>query len=478
MKMKKTKLIYLLAFSSISIVAFCAINKNCTFFKFNKNAIDSVYENKFQKNIALYENVINEYNQMVFDSMQFKNNQQNKLTLVNQLDSIQKITLVQFEKSITTDSLKNCFKILADSASKNKYNFSNINTALIKDYLLSNNDSIIINKLKSSSKTKFEKADSSKIKKILSGIQSGYLKVKTAEKNLIVAKTEDSILNQNYLNTINKKDALYSKYKTEIYPSFEDLLSYDTSIIAQYFYAGGKKYFKLMVSNNDSFDIQISTSNSKENGRTIKSLWDKLYREKKQPFFLMNAGMYNKEYNAQGLFIQDGKIITPIDANNKPNDGNFYLYPNGVFYIDTANAKTHFGIMETQDFVKNSSKSIKYATQSGPMLVHNNKIHKLFTPKSKNVNIRNGVGVMTNAKGVQKIIFVISEDPVSFHEMATVFKDYLHCKEALYLDGTVSRYYFNNNKKVFGALDNGQRLGPIFGVFKKKSIKTQTKKTN
>ncbi len=476
--MKKTKLIYLLAFSSISIMAFCAINKNCTFFKFNKNAIDSVYENKFQKNIIQYENVINDYNQMVFDSMQIKNNQQNKTTLVNQLDSIKNNTILQFEKSITTDSLKKIFKILADSASKNKYNFSNINSALIKDFLLSNNDSIVINTLKSSSKTKFEKADSSKIKKVLLSIQSEYIKVKTAEKNFISAKAEDSLLTQNYLNIIIKKDALYSKYKTEVYPSFEDLLSYDTSIIAQYFYSGGKKYFKLIVSNNDSFDIQISTSNSKENGRTIKSLWDKLYKEKKQPFFLMNAGMYNKEYDAQGLFIQDGKIINPIDANNKSNDGNFYLYPNGVFYIDTANAKTHFGIMETQDFVKNSSKSIKYATQSGPMLVHNNKIHKSFTPKSKNVNIRNGVGVMVNAKGVQKIVFVISEDAVSFHEMATVFKDYLHCREALYLDGTVSRYYFNNNKKVFGALDNGQRLGPILAVFKKKSIKTQTKKTN
>ena len=39
---------------------------------------DSVYENKFQKNIIQYENVINDYNQMVFDSMQIKNNQQNE----------------------------------------------------------------------------------------------------------------------------------------------------------------------------------------------------------------------------------------------------------------------------------------------------------------------------------------------------------------------------------------------------------------
>jgi hypothetical protein len=38
--------------------------------------------------------------------------------------------------------------------------------------------------------------------------------------------------------------------------------------------------------------------------------------------------------------------------------------------------------------------------------------------------------------------------------------------------------YFNNNKKVFGELDNGQRLGPILGVFKKKSIKSKTQKTN
>ena len=475
--MKKIKLIYLSSLLFLSIVAFCAIKNTCSFSNLNQNTSDSLYEKIFQNNIDKYEVLINEYNQLVFDSTQFQNSRQSKLDLRNQLDSERKADVLQFEKLISADSVKKQLQAVVDSASKIKLDFSNINTEVVNQYLQRNADSIVFSSIKLKAKSKFDKKDSLKIISVFSNIKSQYTKLKSIEINLNNLNHEDSISSIKYLNSLRVKDSLFKIYNNEVSPSFDELLSYDSTVVTQYFSANGKKYFKFILTNNDSFDVQISTSNATENGRTIKSLWDKLYKEKKHPFFLMNAGMYNRNYEAQGLLVQDGKQISPVDINNKSTDGNFYLYPNGIFYIDTTNSNTNFGLMETQEFIKNKPQAIKFASQSGPMLVHNNKIHTAFSPKSKNTNIRNGIGILKNSKGVQKIVFLVSETPVTFHEIATVFKDFLHCREALYFDGTVSRYYFNNNKKVFGELDNSQRLGPIIGVFKKKPNNPVQKKS-
>lgn len=76
----------------------------------------------------------------------------------------------------------------------------------------------------------------------------------------------------------------------------------------------------------------------------------------------MNGGMY-KTYNSPlGLYIQDKKTIRPL--NTADAEGNFYLKPNGVFYL-TADKKAF--ICKSGDF--KASSNIQYATQSGPMLV-------------------------------------------------------------------------------------------------------------
>lgn len=91
-------------------------------------------------------------------------------------------------------------------------------------------------------------------------------------------------------------------------------------------------------------------------------------------------------------------------------------------------------ICKTEDFFDNGK--IKYATQSGPMLVIDGKIHTAFTPGSTNLNIRNGVGILPN----NEVVFAISKAGISFFDFATYFKN-LGCKNALYLDGFVSRTY-------------------------------------
>ncbi|MCE3260121.1 MAG: hypothetical protein K0S12_1762, partial [Bacteroidetes bacterium] len=89
---------------------------------------------------------------------------------------------------------------------------------------------------------------------------------------------------------------------------------------------------------------------------------------------------------------------------------------------------------ETGDF--KTSSAVDYATQSGPMLVINGKLHPDFREGSKNLNIRNGVGILPDGK----ILFAISKVPVNFFDFAMYFKK-KGCKNALYLDGFVSRAY-------------------------------------
>jgi len=145
--------------------------------------------------------------------------------------------------------------------------------------------------------------------------------------------------------------------------------------------------------------------------------------------FAMNGGMYAPGGAPQGLFIQNQRLVAPLDTAT--GVGNFYLKPNGVFYLTTANQP---GICPTTAF--RLTKNVAYATQSGPLLLQGGRLHPAFTKGSANLAIRNGVGILPN----HKIVFAISCEPVNFYDFATYFQR-LGCREALYLDGYVSRMY-------------------------------------
>ena len=101
--------------------------------------------------------------------------------------------------------------------------------------------------------------------------------------------------------------------------------------------------------------------------------------------------------------------------------------------------------------------NIKHATQSGPMLVVDGKIHPAFNPKSTNFYIRNGVGVMADGN----VIFIMSEQPVTFYEFAQVFRDRFKCQNALYLDGAISKMYLPGHK----LLDTKGKFAGMIAVF-------------
>lgn len=165
--------------------------------------------------------------------------------------------------------------------------------------------------------------------------------------------------------------------------------------------------------------------------------------------FAMNAGMYHADRRPVGLYIENGVELAPIVLREGP--GNFGLLPNGVFCLTDQRAL----VVESRAFATASHKC-NFATQSGPMLIINGRIHPRFLPDSTSTNIRNGVGVQSDGT----IVAVISDRPVTFHHFARLFRDVLKTPNALFLDGSISRLYAPGLNRH----DLGLPMGPILGV--------------
>ena len=138
-------------------------------------------------------------------------------------------------------------------------------------------------------------------------------------------------------------------------------------------------------------------------------------------------------------------------ANTRAGAGNFHLKPNGVFYV----GRNRAGVVETSSFLKERP-AADYATQSGPMLVVGGKIHPRIHADGVSEKSRNGVGVDREGMAV----FAISNEPVTFHAFADLFRDALRCDNALFLDGSVSALYAPD----LGRDDFTLPLGPMIGV--------------
>lgn len=166
--------------------------------------------------------------------------------------------------------------------------------------------------------------------------------------------------------------------------------------------------------------------------------------------FAMNAGMYDKWSQPIGLYVERG--ITEHPLNRKQGPGNFHMQPNGVFWIDTAGPH----VATTDAYAALGKVAATYATQSGPMLLIDGKPNPQFGPDGTSRYIRNGVCVPDG----KQIVFVLSDEPVSFGKFARAFRDSLHCRDALYLDGYVSSLWDAGT----GRIDQRFPLGPMIVV--------------
>ena len=165
--------------------------------------------------------------------------------------------------------------------------------------------------------------------------------------------------------------------------------------------------------------------------------------------FAMNGGMYDPDRAPVGLYVENGALLKRANTANGP--GNFHLKPNGVFYATRDGA----GVAETGRYLRLKPRA-EIATQSGPMLVIDGKIHPKISYEGPSRKIRNGVGV----RDPHTVVFAISDGLVTFGQFARLFRDALGCHNALFLDGSISSLHAPALRRT----DARGPLGPIIAA--------------
>ena len=197
--------------------------------------------------------------------------------------------------------------------------------------------------------------------------------------------------------------------------------------------------------------VEVRTSGSRGPYRSFSALQAALGKRADKVAFAMNAGMFDEKGNAIGLLVENGKQLRAI--NRRKGGGNFHLMPNGVFLVRRDGSAA---VVTSEAYAP--SKDVLFATQSGPMLVIDDKLHPAFDRDGTSKHFRNGVGIAPDGTP----IFVISADPVSFGKFARFYRDRVKAKNALFFDGAVSSLWDPATHRM----DSHAPLGPMVVVFK------------
>jgi len=192
--------------------------------------------------------------------------------------------------------------------------------------------------------------------------------------------------------------------------------------------------------------------------RSFGALRDDLAKRGETLEFAMNAGMYQADTTPVGLYVEAGATLHKANRADAPASArpvpNFYKKPNGIFFIGPDGA----GILETGAYLK-AAPDARYATQSGPLLVIDGALHPAFIDGSDDRKPRNGVGVRPDGT----VVFAIADEPVNFHDFASLFRDRLSCPNALFLDGGSASglYHKATNRDDFPPWEG---YGPMVGL--------------
>jgi len=196
---------------------------------------------------------------------------------------------------------------------------------------------------------------------------------------------------------------------------------------------------------------EIKTSGPGGPYRTFAQLQSALGPRAERVAFAMNAGMFDDDGNAIGLLVEDGRQLRAL--NRREGGGNFHLMPNGVFLVRRDGSAE---VVASKEYA--ATKDILFATQSGPMLVIDGKLHPAFDRDGSSKHFRNGVGIRPDGTPV----FVISADPVSFGKFARFYRDKVKADDALFFDGAVSSLWDPAEHRM----DSHAPLGPMVVVFR------------
>ncbi|CAN5277851.1 hypothetical protein BH23VER1_BH23VER1_00430 [soil metagenome] len=170
--------------------------------------------------------------------------------------------------------------------------------------------------------------------------------------------------------------------------------------------------------------------------RTFQRLESELAEAGKRAVFLMNAGIFEPGGIPSGLHVQAGKEMRPL--NLADGRGNFFLKPNGVFFIGGDGAH----VVEAGEYAKAAPRP-RLALQSGPLLLRGGQTHPAFRLASESKLHRNGVGILPDGR----ILFVMTDmksgTRVNLFTFAQLFRQF-GCQDALFLDGDLSIMVVDN----------------------------------
>lgn len=190
--------------------------------------------------------------------------------------------------------------------------------------------------------------------------------------------------------------------------------------------------------------VELFLSDEAGEPNTFPKVRDRVREAGRRLVFAMNAGIFEGNFRPTGLHVSEGRTITELNLDDfvKQREDqftpNFYLKPNGVFFI---RPDGDADVVESERFAQ-LDPPVRLATQSGPLLVEDGRIHPVLEADSTSVRYRNGVGVTREGE----VIFACSvRDPQSgqsnLYRFAELFRDRLDCPNALYLDGDISYVY-------------------------------------
>lgn len=221
----------------------------------------------------------------------------------------------------------------------------------------------------------------------------------------------------------------------------------------------GAQYIVCDVSPEQRPQLQLFWKD--ENGeayRNFSRLASALQQSGKSLILAFNAGMYETDFAPIGLYVENGKVLrsvkTPDPPKGKGPVANFFKKPNGVFFLNEKEA----AIVPTRTYLKMQPKA-RLATQSGPMLVIDGRINPIFIQGSSDRTHRSGVGICEG----NLIRFAISMGSVNFHDFARLFRDHLHCRNALFLDGGGGAGFYSPALQRNDFSWHGG-YGPMFGL--------------
>jgi len=164
--------------------------------------------------------------------------------------------------------------------------------------------------------------------------------------------------------------------------------------------------------------------------KSLTRLKNALEANNQQIIMLMNAGIYDKNHQPAGLWVEKGKILKPL--NRHKGKGNFHIQPNGVLFIQHNKAQ----ILATQAYQQQKI-TPQWALQSGPMLIINGKINRQFRPTLESPHKRNAVCLTKNHR--LYFVMTLQGEPNMYYFAQGLAQ--LGCYNALYLDGSISNWY-------------------------------------